>query len=95
MDSNSIVSLNNLFFGRVFRVPDHQRGYSWEPRQVREFLEDLELLGSSRYHYTGTVVLHEVSESNQIDELGNVHVPVDVVDGQRRRATQSHESELY
>ena len=47
MDCNNIVSLNNLFFGRLFRVPDYQRGYSWEPRQVREFLEDLEVVGES------------------------------------------------
>ena len=53
---DNVVSLDELFHKRVFRVPDYQRGYSWEEQQVQEFLEDLELIGSRRYHYTGTVV---------------------------------------
>ena len=85
---NNVVSLNDLFHKRVFRVPDYQRGYSWEERQVQEFLEDLELLGSRRYHYTGTVVLHEPhSEPDRMDEDGNAYVPVEIVDGQQRLTT--------
>ena len=56
---NDIVSLEALFPRRIFHVPDYQRGYSWEVRHVEEFLDDLELLEPSRYHYTGTIVLHE------------------------------------
>ena len=56
---NNVVPLDDLFRKRLFRVPDYQRGYSWEEQHVEEFLEDLELLGPQRYHYTGTVVLHE------------------------------------
>ena len=85
---NNVVSLNDLFHKRVFRVPDYQRGYSWEERQVQEFLEDLELLGASRYHYTGTVVLHKpCSEPNRMDEDGNTYVLVEIVDGQQRLTT--------
>ena len=56
---NNVVPLDDLFRKRLFRVPDYQRGYSWEEQQVEEFLEDLDLLEPGRYHYTGTVVLHE------------------------------------
>ena len=38
---DNVVSLDKLFLNRIFRVPDYQRGFSWETRQVREFLEDL------------------------------------------------------
>ena len=38
---NNVVPLDDLFRKRLFRVPDYQRGYSWEVRQVEEFLEDL------------------------------------------------------
>ena len=85
---DNVVSLDDLFHKRLFRVPDYQRGYSWEERHIREFLEDLELLGARRYHYTGTVVLHESNpEPNPMDEDGNTYVPVAIVDGQQRLTT--------
>ena len=85
---NNVVPLDDLFRKRLFSVPDYQRGYSWEVRQVEEFLEDLELLGPHRYHYTGTVVLHESdSGARPMDEDGNTYVPVEIVDGQQRLTT--------
>ena len=85
---DNVISLDDLFHKRLFRVPDYQRGYSWENQQVREFLEDLELLQPGRYHYTGTVVLHEANtESQRMDTDGNAYVPVDIVDGQQRLTT--------
>ena len=85
---NNVVSLDDLFHKRVFRIPDYQRGYSWETRQVREFLEDLEILGTNNYHYTGTVVLQALrSETERMDEDGNRYAPVAVVDGQQRLTT--------
>ena len=85
---NNVVSLDNLFHNRVFRVPDYQRGYSWEDRQVREFLEDLDLLEPDRLHYTGTIVLHEPpSQPQRMDEDGNRCASVAIVDGQQRLTT--------
>lgn len=65
MPLNNVLSVQQLFEGRVFRVPDYQRGYAWESRQRDEFLEDLELLGSGREHFTGLVVLHETDNAAQ------------------------------
>ena len=85
---NNVVSLDDLFHKRVFHIPDYQRGYSWESRQVREFLEDLELLGPEHFHYTGTVVLYALaSEPHRMDEDGNRYTSVAVVDGQQRLTT--------
>lgn len=85
---DNLVSLNGLFFSRIFRVPNYQRGYSWERRQIAEFLEDLELLGPGRHHYTGTVILHDThSVSHENDAEGNNYLPVDIVDGQQRITT--------
>ena len=85
---NNVVSLNDLFHERVFQVPDYQRGYSWESQHVREFLEDLELLGPKGYHYTGTVVLHKLtSEERRMDEDGRPYSSVAIVDGQQRLTT--------
>lgn len=84
---DNVVSLNDLFQRRLFRVPDYQRGYSWEEQQVQEFLEDLKLLGHDRYHYTGTVVLHKMASEGRMDEDGNHHDLVEIVDGQQRLTT--------
>lgn len=81
-------SLQDLFHDRVFRVPDYQRGYAWGERQVDEFLDDLELLGKSRRHYTGTVVLHRLPDAREVgDNEGTRYVEAQIVDGQQRLTT--------
>ena len=85
---NNVFTLDELFHRRVFRVPDYQRGYAWEEQQIEEFLEDLEILGHGRHHYTGTVVLHDTgSQEPRRDSDGNTYAVVDIVDGQQRIAT--------
>ena len=93
---NNVVSLDQLFHKRVFMIPDYQRGFSWETQQVEEFLEDLELLEENRYHYTGTIVLHEDRSTAPLtDEDGNSYAPVNVVDGQQRLTSHSLTSSLH
>ena len=55
----NVPNIEELFSGRLFVVPDYQRGYAWESRQWDEFIEDIELLPSGKDHFTGTIVLHE------------------------------------
>ena len=81
-------SLRSLFNGRLFRVPDYQRGYSWEASNIRDFLDDLKYLSGDRVHYTGTVVIHNDSQTEDLmDEEGAPLTPTDVVDGQQRLTT--------
>ena len=85
---DNVIALDDLFRKRLFHVPDYQRGYSWEEQQVREFLEDLELLSPQRFHYTGTIVLHKAdTATSPMDQDGNNYSSVDVVDGQQRLTT--------
>ena len=58
---NDIVTLDQVFQKRVFCVPDYQRGYAWEARQLDDLLEDLEEMRDGKDHYTGTLVLHRAS----------------------------------
>ncbi len=88
MALNNVLSLQQLFEGRVFRVPDYQRGYAWETLQRTEFLEDLEILAPGREHFTGLVVLHESDpRAQKVDEEGKSYRVYDVVDGQQRLST--------
>jgi len=49
---------------RVFRIPDYQRGYAWQEKQLIELWDDLEEIqsenGDFRKHYTGTIFLEEI-----------------------------------
>lgn len=85
---NNTIPLQDLFNNRIFRVPDYQRGYAWEELQIGEFLDDLELLGSTHHrHYTGTIVLHQPPATPIVSAEGRSYVEADVVDGQQRLTT--------
>lgn len=64
---------------RFFRIPDYQRGYSWEWHHRRDLLDDLEEMGvHGTQHFTGTIV------AARPPAKGEPHV---VVDGQQRLTT--------
>jgi len=58
------INLFELFNSRVFRIPDYQRGYAWQEKQLIELWDDLEEIqsenGDFRKHYTGTIFLEEI-----------------------------------
>lgn len=55
---------------------------------MNEFLDDLELLGDSRRHYTGTVVLHQLADARSVcDNEGTFYNEALIVDGQQRLTT--------
>lgn len=77
-----LLDLPAIFTGNLFTIPDYQRGYAWEKKQVEELLKDIEHLMSDSAalrHYTGTLVL---SRPKNVAE-GTFHV----VDGQQRLTT--------
>ncbi len=82
-------NLSILFVESLFRVPDYQRGYAWEDKQIREFIEDVDALVEepTANHYTGTVVTF-CPKSAPKKSYGTKTLPVaDVVDGQQRLTT--------
>ena len=86
MDKYGLLTLNQIFDGgeRAFRIPDYQRGYSWEEPQWTDLLKDIEYVMSGGYrHYTGTIV---ATESN-IRPQNNGLALFEVVDGQQRLTT--------
>ena len=86
---NEIYTLQSVFLGRMFQVPDYQRGYAWEEKNWVDLIQDLELLPSERNHFTGTLVLRKNGRGAPKfkDEEGQVYDMFDVIDGQQRLAT--------
>ena len=89
------VSLDELFNNKIFRIPDYQRGYAWQTKQLRQFWYDLVYLAEGRSHYTGLITMREIAADNFADHYKKEHWLVDqhshrayhIVDGQQRLTT--------
>lgn len=89
-----LYSLEDIFDRRIFRIPDYQRGYSWEKDQLDEFWEDIVNLRIDREHYTGMISIKELT-LDEINDWYNEKWLVEkrgytanhIVDGQQRLTT--------
>src|SRR5262245_43442309 len=82
-------TLTSLFAEAIYQIPDYQRGYAWEEKQWKDFIQDIDALVDEevRSHYTGTVVVYE-GRNAVVRPYGIEHLKVvDVVDGQQRLTT--------
>ena len=85
--------LNSLFEKKPFRIPDYQRGYAWQPEQLKDFWEDLMNLPKNRNHYTGVLTLKQASSDIEKEDEEYFLVKdrsfnlYHVVDGQQRLTT--------
>ena len=72
-----LMSLSDIFNTYVlFRIPNYQRGYSWEKEQIEALWEDLENMAENSNHYTGMFTFCQFKEGEY-----------DIVDGQQRMTT--------
>lgn len=92
----TLESLKSIFKDRIFKIPDYQRGYAWQKRQLKDFWEDIVNLPPGRYHYTGLLSLKQVPKKDYdtdnwtaerwlINDRG--FKPYHIVDGQQRLTT--------
>lgn len=51
-------SLEEFFRNRIIRVPDFQRRYSWEPKNITQFCGDVEKVIEGGNHLLGTIMLY-------------------------------------
>ena len=81
----NVFTVQEIFSDKIFRVPNYQRGYSWEERQCRELIEDIDELPMGKKHYTGTLIFHLDEKMESItDEGGAILKKFNIVDGQQR-----------
>jgi hypothetical protein len=92
----TLESLQNIFKDRIFKIPDYQRGYAWQERQLKDFWDDLVNLPGDRFHYTGLLSLKQVTKNNYSNDNWTAerwlikdrsYRPFHVVDGQQRLTT--------
>lgn len=73
-----LLTLQEICSNRFFRIPDYQRGYSWEKNQLDDLRHDIENIRTGTHiHYTGTLVAASTPGGTEFE----------VVDGQQRLTT--------
>ena len=81
------VTLEQLLYGRLFRIPQYQRTYSWHRKQRQDLFEDIQrtwAAGKERSHFMATIVgLRRKKRTIMTKE----HQVTEVVDGQQRITT--------
>lgn len=86
-------SLTRILDGKLFRIPDYQRHYSWKPEHRKDLFDDIKRLQeflrnnpkSKRIHFMATVVCLKTGSEERVD--ANSFQYYDVVDGQQRLTT--------
>lgn len=68
MSDNKLLSLSEIFNEKILRIPDFQRGYSWNIRNLEDFWEDLMILKNDGIHYTGMLTVQGLQRS-QIENI--------------------------
>ena len=68
MADNKLQSLNEIFNEKIFRIPNFQRGYSWELSHLEDFWEDMEILKDGGTHYTGVLTVQSLQKT-QVEKM--------------------------
>lgn len=90
MSANKLQSLKEIFNKKIFRIPDFQRGYSWQKPQLEAFWEDLDDLTEGRAHYTGGLTVQAIKNVDEYDSWlvkDEKFEAFYVIDGQQRLTT--------
>jgi uncharacterized protein with ParB-like and HNH nuclease domain len=84
----NLQTVQEVFSDKLLRVPNYQRGYSWEEKQWQDLIADLEDLPDKKEHYTGTIILHLDEKEKAITEEAGKQLRIyNIVDGQQRLTT--------
>lgn len=93
---DELLSLSKVFDGKIFRIPDYQRGYAWQNSQLYDFWEDILNLQHDRDHYIGLISIKQIDVNP--DKMNDAERKLNwllkksynifhVVDGQQRLTT--------
>lgn len=61
--NSGLQEVSKVFFQTIFRIPDYQRGYSWQLKQLNEFWEDLINIQMGKKHYIGVLTLENIPKN--------------------------------
>ncbi|MEO6286756.1 MAG: DUF262 domain-containing protein [Dyadobacter sp.] len=87
-------TVKSIFNNKLLRIPDYQRGYSWDRSNLDDFWQDLINLQSDKVHYTGMIsveLVDKIEYENWNEDTWIIEGRGDkayfIVDGQQRLTT--------
>ncbi|MUU48829.1 DUF262 domain-containing protein [Helicobacter pylori] len=77
-----LLDLDGVIEKGVFEIPNYQRGYAWQERQLKDFWNDLEHVSKlgDKFHYMHSLTLRGLE--NELEDSA-----FEIIDGQQRLAT--------
>ncbi len=77
-----LLDLDGVIEKGVFEIPNYQRGYAWQDRQLKDFWNDLEHVSKlgNQFHYMHSLTLRELENDFENSAF-------EIIDGQQRLAT--------
>lgn len=82
-------TLNDILRTHIFSIPDYQRGYAWQKRQLDDLWDDVNDIkfvdNDYKYHYTGMICLAPKALPEEYKWTNRQMF--DIVDGQQRLTT--------
>ena len=92
LNSATPSRFNDILQKYLFRIPEYQRGYSWETQELRDFIKDLETIitnhpQTGEHHNFGTIQCKHQGEYSSELPGGHDAQLYDVSDGQQRLIT--------
>ena len=78
---NGLKTIYTLFNGdKHFVIPKYQRAYSWDEKQLKDFIDDIHNQRDDKEYFFGTILFQNNGISNGFEQI-------DIVDGQQRITT--------
>lgn len=78
---NGQKTIKDLFDGKkIFKIPEYQRAYAWEEKQLQDFIDDLKNQRINKNYFFGTILFQEGGNNNNFEII-------EIVDGQQRITT--------
>ena len=82
----SLESLDEFYSGKIFEIPLLQRPYSWETKQIKSLLHDIQTAKTRETsHYCGPIFIEETG-ANSLQQRGQL-LHYNILDGQQRTTT--------
>ncbi len=77
-----LLNLDGVIEKGVFEIPNYQRGYAWQIRQLKDFWNDLEHVSKlgNKFHYMHSLTLRGLENEFESSAF-------EIIDGQQRLAT--------
>ncbi|WP_121287337.1 DUF262 domain-containing protein [Helicobacter pylori] len=77
-----LLTLDGVVEKGVLEIPNYQRGYAWQERQLKDFWNDLEHVSKlgDKFHYMHSLTLRELENEFESSAF-------EIIDGQQRLAT--------